>query len=101
MVRWLTGGNLINMAKHYRQAVGAMALPFFKLAFIFISVVIGLYGTLLGLLTTETFQSHVVYLTALEVTWFNDLNIPESFSFLQNRATPFFIETLDGGRLYA
>jgi len=78
-----------------------MALSFFKLAFISISVVIGLYGTLLGLLTTETFQSQVVYLNAIEMTWFNDLNIPESFSFLKNQATPFFIETLDGGRLYA
>ncbi|KAL8808023.1 MAG: hypothetical protein Q9182_000301 [Xanthomendoza sp. 2 TL-2023] len=35
------------------------------------------------------------------MTWFNDLNVPESFGFLRNQVTPFSIKSADGGALYA
>ncbi|RAH54358.1 abhydrolase domain-containing protein [Aspergillus piperis CBS 112811] len=65
------------------------------------AIAVGLYATLLGLLTTQTFQSHVVYLHAFEMTWFKDLNVPETFGFLRNQVTPFTIWTPDGEQLYA
>lgn len=46
-----------------------------------------LYIGLLGLLTTTFFQSHVVYLHAIQMTWFKDLNVPEIFGFLHNQVT--------------
>ncbi|KXG46484.1 uncharacterized protein PGRI_053400 [Penicillium griseofulvum] len=75
--------------------------PFFKYASIALAVVVGLYAILLGLLTTSVFQSHVVYLHAIQMTWFKDLNVPETFRFLRNQVTPFSIKTPDGERLYA
>jgi abhydrolase domain-containing protein 12 len=45
----------------------------------------GLYVTLLGLLTTSSFQSHVVYLHAIQMTWFKNLNTPEMFGFMKNQ----------------
>jgi abhydrolase domain-containing protein 12 len=83
------------------MASGKVAASFFKYASISIAVVIGFYATLLGLLTTPTFQSHVVYLHAIQMTWFKELNIPEIFGFLRNQATPFSIETSDGEQLFA
>ncbi|KAL8682929.1 MAG: hypothetical protein Q9186_001092 [Xanthomendoza sp. 1 TL-2023] len=35
------------------------------------------------------------------MTWFKDLNVPESFGFLRNQVTPFSIKSADGGTLYA
>lgn len=66
-----------------------------------VAVAVGLYAILLGLLTTSTFQSHVVYLHAIQMTWFKDLNVPETFGFLRNQVTPFSINTTDGERLHA
>ena len=60
-----------------------------------------LYVCLLGLLTTSSFQAHVVYLHKIQMTWFKDLNVPESFGFLRNQVTPFTINSSDGGSLYA
>jgi abhydrolase domain-containing protein 12 len=73
----------------------------FKYASIPIAIAVGLYAILLGLLTTSTFQSHVVYLHAIQMTWFKDLNVPETFGFLKNQVTPFSIKTADGQELYA
>ncbi|KAJ5930341.1 hypothetical protein N7466_005834 [Penicillium verhagenii] len=78
-----------------------IAGTFFKYASIPLAVAVGLYAILLGLLTTSTFQSHVVYLHAVQMTWFKDLNIPETFGFLRNQVTPFYIKTTDGEHLYA
>ncbi|CAI7627574.1 unnamed protein product [Penicillium glandicola] len=78
-----------------------IAGSFFKYASIPVAVAVGLYAILLGLLTTSTFQSHVVYLHAIQMTWFKDLNVPESFGFLKNQVTPFSISTTDGEQLYA
>ncbi|PWY70798.1 abhydrolase domain-containing protein [Aspergillus sclerotioniger CBS 115572] len=71
-----------------------------KYASLSAAIAVGLYAALLGLLTTETVQSHVVYLHAIQMTWFKDLNVPESFGFLRNQVTPFTIRTPDGEQLH-
>lgn len=83
------------------MAAAEPIVSFFKYGSISIAVLVGLYAILLGLLTTSTFQSHVVYLNAIQMTWFQDLNIPELFGFLRNQVTPFSIKTPDGELLYA
>ena len=35
------------------------------------------------------------------MTWFKDLDVPETFGFLRNQATPFSIKSPTGGMLYA
>lgn len=64
------------------------------------AVAVGLYAILLGLLTTTTFQAHVVYLHKLQMTS-KDLDVPENFGFLRNQVRPFNLRTVDGERLYA
>ena len=78
-----------------------MAIPVLKYALQLIAIVIGLYAILLGLLTTSTFQAHVVYLHKFQMTWFKDLDVPETFGFLRNQVTPFAIKYPDGEKLYA
>lgn len=83
------------------MSASKIVISFFIYASIAVGAVVGLYAILLGLLTTSTFQSHVVCLHAIQMTWFKDLNVPESFGFLKNQVTPFSIKTTDGERLYA
>jgi abhydrolase domain-containing protein 12 len=73
----------------------------FKYASISAAVLVGLYASFLGLLTTSFFQAHVVYLHKIQMTWFKDLDVPENFGFLHNQATPFSIKSSSGGTLYA
>lgn len=75
--------------------------PLFKYASVSAALLVGLYAGLLGLLTTSFFQAHVVYLHKIQMTWSKDLDVPESFGFLRNQATPFFIKSSTGGTLYA
>ncbi|OJJ43651.1 hypothetical protein ASPZODRAFT_154484 [Penicilliopsis zonata CBS 506.65] len=72
-----------------------------KYASVSVAISVALYAALLGLLTTASFQSHVVYLHSIQMTWFKDLNVPETFGFLRNQVTPFSLRTADGERLYA
>ncbi|KAL8704814.1 MAG: hypothetical protein Q9201_002046 [Fulgogasparrea decipioides] len=65
------------------------------------AVLAGLYASLLGLLALPSFQAHVVYLHKVQLTWFKDLDIPESFGLLRNQVTPFTIESSEGEALYA
>ena len=83
------------------MASSGVVAAIFKFVSLPVAVAIALYATLLGLLTTTTFQSHAVYLRALQMTWFKDLNVPETFGFLKNQVTPFSIKTPDGQKLYA
>ena len=83
------------------MAAGEILASVFKYTSISIATAVGLYATLLGLLMTSTFQSHVVYLHAIQMTWFKDLSVPETFGFLRNQVSPFSIKTSDGERLYA
>src|SRR5271155_1343969 len=80
---------------------GSMVHLLFKYASISAAVLVGLYASLLGLLTTSFFQAHVVYLHKIQMTWFKDLDVPENFGFLRNQATPFSIKSSSGGTLYA
>ncbi|KAJ8127057.1 hypothetical protein O1611_g6580 [Lasiodiplodia mahajangana] len=61
----------------------------------------GLYALFIGLLTIPTLQDQVIYLNRVTLTWFQDINIPEQWGFLQNQATPFFLTTPDGESLHA
>ena len=72
-----------------------------KYASIMAAVLVGLYASLLGLLTTPSIQAHVVYLHKFQMTWFKDLNVPESFGFLRSQVTPFSIKSSTGETLYA
>ncbi|KAJ5588234.1 hypothetical protein N7537_010912 [Penicillium hordei] len=83
------------------MTAGDITSSFLKYASRPVAVVVGLYAILLGLLTMSTFQSHVVYLHAIQMTWFKDLNVPETFGFLRNQVTPFSIRTADGEFLHA
>lgn len=60
-----------------------------------------LYVVLLGTLTTTWFQTHAVYLHAVQMTWGKDLNTPEIFGFLRNQATPFNIQQGGSENLHA
>ena len=72
-----------------------------KYAGITVSSALGLYAVFLGLLATPSFQAHAVYLHKIQMTWFKDLNVPESFGFLRNQVTPFNVENVQGDYLYA
>lgn len=78
-----------------------MAANVVRYASISVAVLVGLYAGLLGLLTTSVFQAHVVYLHKIQMTWFKDLDVPESFGFLRGQTTPFSIHSPSGGTLYA
>ena len=66
------------------------------------AVIIGLYAALLALLTTPFLQAHVVYLHRIQMTWFKDLDVPETFGFLRSQTTPFSIQSSTTGEsLYA
>lgn len=78
-----------------------MAVLVFQFASVSVAAAVGLYAILLGLLMMSTFQSHVMYLHTIQMTWFKDLNMPETFGFLKNQVTPFSIKTTDGEQLYA
>lgn len=80
---------------------GTMAHLLFKYVSISAAVLVGLYAGLLGLLTTSFFQAHVVYLHKIQMTWFKDLDVPESFGFMRSQTTPFSIQSPTGGALYA
>ena len=72
-----------------------------KYATISTAISVGLYATLLGLLTTSWFQAHVVYLHKIQMTWFKDLSVPESLGFLRGQVTLFTIATPAGSKLFA
>ncbi|MCJ1323293.1 hypothetical protein MMC15_008649 [Xylographa vitiligo] len=78
-----------------------MAILLLKYASISLAVFVSLYAGLLGLLTTSSFQTHVVYLHKIQMTWFKNLDVPESFGFLRHQVTPFFINIPNGESLYA
>lgn len=73
-----------------------MVVYIFEHGLISAAVVVGLYAALLGLLRTPAFQYHAVYLHAIQMTWFKDLDVPESIGLLINQVTPFSIRTHEG-----
>lgn len=81
--------------------MAAMTYLLFKYTSISAAVLVALYAGLLGLLMTSFFQTHVVYLHKIQMTWFKNLDVPESFGFLRSQTTPFSIQSSTGGALYA
>lgn len=72
------------------------------LAFLAITILILSYFGILSLMIAfPVLQIHLFYLHRIKQTWFKDLNVPESFGFLHNQVTPFFVSTNDGEKLYA
>lgn len=68
----------------------------FKYTTITIAVLVGLYVGLLGFLTSS-FEAYFVYLYKIQMIWFKDLNVPESFGFLRGQTTPFSFQSSLGG----
>src|ERR1700742_138527 len=83
------------------MTAGSVSAVIIKYALISSSVVVGLYAMFIGLLTTNSFQTHVIYLHKIQMTWFQDLNTPEAFGFLHNQVTPFGIQSSSGDTLFA
>lgn len=83
------------------MTVGSLFKLIFKYASISIAIVVGIYATFLGLLTTVSFQAHIVYLHKIQMTWSHNLNVPETFGFLHNQVTPFYIPISTGEEIYA
>jgi abhydrolase domain-containing protein 12 len=73
----------------------------FRYVSIFAAAIFGAYTVIMLLLTQASFQSHVIYLHKIQMTWFKDLDSPEQFGFLHNQVTPFYIRTAEGNSLYA
>lgn len=59
------------------------------------------YASFLGLLTITYFQRHAIYLHAFQMTWGQNLNVPEQWGFMKNQVTPFSLTTPDGETLHA
>lgn len=78
-----------------------MVVTLLRYASVLAAILVGLYAVLLGLLTTSFFQANAVYLHKIQMTWFKDLDVPESFGFLRGQTTPFSIESSTGQNLYA
>ncbi len=73
-----------------------------KIAFLSLAIPVGVYVSLLGLIATfPTLQTHTFYLHRVTLTWFRDLNVPETFGFLRNQVTTFSVPTPDGVSLHA
>lgn len=78
-----------------------MANDVLKYISILVALLVTSYAVLLMSLTTSSFQAHVVYLHKIQMTWFKDLNVPETFGFLRNQVTPFSLKSSDGETLFA
>lgn len=63
-------------------------------------IVVG-YFVFLAILAIPFFQSQVIYLNSITLTWFQDVNVPEQWGFLRNQVTPFTLSTPDGEQLHA
>lgn len=83
------------------MAIGTEVKLTLKYASISTAVVVGIYAAFLGLLTTSSFQAHIVYPHKIQMTWSHDLNVLESFGFLHNQVTPFNIPTSSEDNIYA
>ncbi|MCJ1274704.1 hypothetical protein MMC21_002502 [Puttea exsequens] len=65
------------------------------------AILITVYFAFLGVLTIPFFQDQVIYLNRVVLTWFQDVNYPETWGFLHNQVTPFALQTPDGETLHA
>ena len=71
-------------------------------ALLAVLILTAIYFGILGLvIAVPGLQTHGLYLHRITLTWFKNLNVPETFGFLHNQVTPFLIETADGETLHA
>ena len=64
-------------------------------------LILSYFGILSLMIAFPVLQNHLFYLHRVKQTLLKDLNVPESFGFLHNQVTPFFVSTNDGEKLYA
>lgn len=83
------------------ESLSTMVYQLLKYASATVMILIVVYVTLLCLLTKCSFQAHFVYLHKIQMTWFKDLSVPETFGFLRGQVTPFAINSLTGEKLFA
>ena len=77
-------------------------IPGLRLAFVAIAIPFAAYFGILGLMIAfPSFQTHAFYLHRVTLTWFKDINAPETFGFLHNQVVPFSIKTKDDIALHA
>ena len=76
----------------------ATLLPFALWA---IAITIATYFGFLAILTIPAVQRQVIYLNRVTLTWFQDVNYPETWGFLHNQVAPFNLHTKDGQELHA
>jgi abhydrolase domain-containing protein 12 len=62
---------------------------------------VAFYFAMLGALMNPWLQGHAFHLNRIQGTWFKDLNVPETFGFLHNQITPFWLTTPDDEKLYS
>ena len=80
----------------------AMNLPaMLRFALWAMAVATATYFIFLAILTIPFFQDQVIYLNRVVLTWFQDVNIPETWGFLHNQVTPFNLRTPDRATLHA
>ncbi|KAK5126755.1 hypothetical protein LTR85_009689 [Meristemomyces frigidus] len=66
-----------------------------------ISITVGIYANILGLLMTPSVQRFAVYAHKINTLFAGDnLNKPEAFGFAERQVTPFNLQTPDGETLY-
>ncbi|KAH7361113.1 Alpha/Beta hydrolase protein [Pyrenochaeta sp. MPI-SDFR-AT-0127] len=63
--------------------------------------IIGVYAAFIVLLTIPTLQDHVIYLHRITLTWFQDVNTPETWGFWRGQVSIFHLKTPDGQTLHA
>lgn len=66
-----------------------------------IAGIVGVYAAFIVLLTIPTLQDHVIYLHRVTLTWFQDVNTPETWGFLRGQVSVFHLKTPDGETLHA
>jgi hypothetical protein len=59
------------------------------------------YAAFVALLAVPCVQTQVIYLSAITLTWFQDVSVPESWGYLRNQVTPFWLHTMAGESLHA
>jgi len=66
-----------------------------------LSIAVGLYGVVLGLLLTPPIQRFALYAHKINTLFLgDDLDNSEAFGFAMNQVTPFNLRTSDGATLY-
>ncbi|KAL1611857.1 hypothetical protein SLS60_000078 [Paraconiothyrium brasiliense] len=77
-----------------------MVAPILKKSYWALAVLGGIWATLLACAIHPTAQSHLVYMHKLHHGYFQNVKNPEEFGFAKGQVTPFWLETIDGEKLF-